>query len=139
MNRQVLFVKVAAVHLLIIGLLFGVMNGCERKRQSVDRLPQVADPPPEVKREEILEKEETLVIREYGRPGAVKASEIEDEAKVGVGGDMRIHEVEKGDTISGIAQEYGVSLKAVMELNDMKNLDAAAKIKIGQKIKIPGE
>ena len=81
----------------------------------------------------VMEKEEPLVIEEYGRPGAVKESEMPrgEEKAAAVE-----HEVVKGETLSGIAQKYGVTLKAIMELNSIQD---PGKIRVGQTITIPGE
>jgi len=143
MNRKVLFIQVAAIHLMILGLLFSLMNCCERKKTGdygpppVPVSPSVEEPREVVKRaepKEIIEEEEPLVIKEYGRPGVVKASEIKEVLKEER--EERVHKVKKGETLSGIAQDSGVTMKAIMKLNNIKD---PAKIMVGQKIKIPGE
>ena len=48
-------------------------------------------------------------------------------------GDYPLHIVKNGDTMHSIAQEYGLQLKALYKLNNMKVGDP---IKIGQKIKL---
>lgn len=45
----------------------------------------------------------------------------------------RLHRVVAGDTLSGIAARYGVSVRELQRLNQMKN----ATVKIGQTLKIP--
>ncbi len=46
-----------------------------------------------------------------------------------------VHVVKKGQALSTIAKRYGVSLKALMAANNIKD---AKKVRIGQKLKIPG-
>jgi len=46
-----------------------------------------------------------------------------------------LHIVKKGQTLSTIAKRYGVSQKALMAANNIKD---ARKIRVGQKLKIPG-
>jgi len=48
-------------------------------------------------------------------------------------GDYPLHIVKDGDTMHSIAQKYGLQLKALYKLNNMKIGDT---IKIGQKIKL---
>jgi LysM repeat protein len=48
-------------------------------------------------------------------------------------GDYPLHTVQEGDSMHSIAQKYGLQLKALYKLNDMKVGDP---IKIGQKIKL---
>ncbi len=48
-------------------------------------------------------------------------------------GANRYHIVEKGDTISGIAQKYGISTKYLMQIN---NLNENSVLRIGQKVYI---
>ncbi len=45
----------------------------------------------------------------------------------------RTHVVERGDTLSGIAQRYGVSMSSVRKVNKM----SSDRVKLGQKLKIP--
>ncbi|GAK60254.1 lytic transglycosylase catalytic [Candidatus Vecturithrix granuli] len=45
------------------------------------------------------------------------------------------HSVEKGQTLSSIAKRYGTSISAIMKANGITN---SRKIKVGQKLKIPG-
>jgi len=152
MNRKVLFVQVAAVHLLVLGLLFGLMNCCERKRQADYAAPPAVSRPPLVEPGEtirpkeveevrgrkemggVVEKEEPLVIEEYGKPGLVKESEMPRSEEPAAG--PVEHEVVKGETLSGIAEKYGVTLREIMELNSIQD---PGKIRVGQAITIPGE
>lgn len=43
------------------------------------------------------------------------------------------HVISQGDTLSGIARQYGVSMRAIRSVNDMEN----ATVKIGQVLQIP--
>lgn len=45
--------------------------------------------------------------------------------------------VKKGDVMSKIAKQHGVSLKSLLSANKM-TMDQASKLKVGQKLKIPG-
>ncbi len=47
-----------------------------------------------------------------------------------------IHRVRRGDTLSGIAETFGVSLQELIAVNGLRNKN---RLVIGQKIKIPGE
>lgn len=44
--------------------------------------------------------------------------------------------VKSGDTLSGIAQRHNVSVKSVMDANNIRN---ASRLRVGQRINIPGE
>ena len=46
-----------------------------------------------------------------------------------------VYEVQKGDTLYGIARKYGIKLPELLAMN---NLDTNATIKIGQKLTVPG-
>ena len=48
----------------------------------------------------------------------------------------RKYTVKSGDTLSQIARNYGVSLKALKDNNKIEN---ANEIKVGQKLKVPGQ
>jgi LysM repeat protein len=47
---------------------------------------------------------------------------------------MRTHVVQRGETLSGLAKRYGVSVQA---LRDVNNLSARAPLKAGRAIRIP--
>jgi murein DD-endopeptidase MepM/ murein hydrolase activator NlpD len=49
--------------------------------------------------------------------------------------DTTVHVVAKGDTLSGIARRYGVTVKALVAANGLPG--ETAKIKIGQRLQIP--
>jgi len=63
------------------------------------------------------------------RSGTSKADPVQ-----GLSG--RKYTIKSGDTLSQIARNYGVSLKALKENNNIKN---ANEIKAGQKIAVPGQ
>ena len=44
-----------------------------------------------------------------------------------------VHVVRRGDTLSGLARRYGVTVQALMDANDM----ASSRLRAGQKLKIP--
>lgn len=48
----------------------------------------------------------------------------------------RLHEVESGNTLGGIARRYGVTIDALLEANHLRKTD---RLRIGQKLVIPGE
>lgn len=57
------------------------------------------------------------------------------ETKTASGQSSAVYEVQKGDTLYGIARKYGIKLPELMAMN---NLDNNATIKIGQKLTVPG-
>jgi LysM repeat protein len=88
-----------------------------------------------------------LLIAGYTPPAASGAS-TSDAAAGGVAGegaapgsttgssdDAFMHEVQAGETLSGIAQQYGVAASAVAEAN---NIGVGDVIRIGQELVIPG-
>ncbi|MGI6207847.1 MAG: LysM peptidoglycan-binding domain-containing protein [Anaerolineae bacterium] len=48
----------------------------------------------------------------------------------------RVHVVQAGETLSGIAERYGVSLQALIEANDIAN---PSLVVVGQELVIPSE
>lgn len=44
----------------------------------------------------------------------------------------RVHVVERGDTLYGLARRYGTTLDALVDLNDLRSTD----IRIGQRIRV---
>ena len=48
-------------------------------------------------------------------------------------GDYRTHKVKRGDTLSEIADQYGVSMRAIRSANNMKS----SNVMLGQRLKIP--
>ena len=83
-------------------------------------------------------------IREWNRLGAsgrinagqrlrIGASATE-RARVATRSSARSHTVRRGDTLSGLAQQYGVSLTALASAN---GLSAKSGIRVGQRLKVP--
>lgn len=82
--------------------------------------------------------EEGARAKPAGRSGRTPARDSSEEGAGdnGATAEGGVHLVEAGDTLSRIAQEYGVKLSALMEANPSVNPRA---LRIGQKIVIPGE
>ena len=57
-----------------------------------------------------------------------------ERARVATRSSARTHTVRRGDTLSGVAQRYGVSLSALASAN---GLSAKSGIKVGQRLKVP--
>jgi membrane-bound lytic murein transglycosylase D len=47
---------------------------------------------------------------------------------------VRIHTIRKGDTLSGIAKQYGTTVASLRALNNLKS----DKLRIGAKLRVPG-
>lgn len=83
-----------------------------------------------LERNKILRLGQKLVIP---APSAEKPKEA---TAAPADGDVKIHVVKSGDVLGKIARTYGVSQRAIMEANGLKN---ANNIRIGQKLKIPAK
>ncbi len=64
---------------------------------------------------------------EAAREGTAAAPEVQPAA-------ARFHTVERGDTLWGISRDYGVTVRAIEEAN---NLDDPGRLSIGQRLVIP--
>ena len=53
----------------------------------------------------------------------------------GAGSGARVHTVRRGETLTGLAKRYGVSVRA---LRDANRLSAAAALRAGARLRIPG-
>jgi membrane-bound lytic murein transglycosylase D len=74
----------------------------------------------------LLEQEETFKSEYVSIPKSLKYKYLAVKTK---------HKVKKGETLSTIAKQYKTSIKAIAQLNNIKN---PRKIKAGQHLKIPG-
>ncbi len=97
--------------LLLLALLSLVLVGCRSTQE----------PPP---REHTIAEELAFLKEKPGLPPAVPYEGLA----------FRVHRVAKGETLYGIAKQYGVRIEAIMEINGIKN---ANELKAGQVLKLP--
>lgn len=74
---------------------------------------------------------------EYGRGGETRSeasSGDRGEAAGSAAGEPGVHTVQRGETVYGIARRYGVSIRAVIDAND---LSPPYDLRIGQNLRIP--
>jgi LysM repeat protein len=64
--------------------------------------------------------------------GSVRSSKKDKKSNKGGGG--RYHTVKKGETLSSIARQYGISLSQLKKMNGIKK----DKITVGQRLKVRG-
>ncbi|MER6860737.1 peptidoglycan-binding protein [Streptomyces pilosus] len=75
-------------------------------------------------------------------PGGIDTSIVPGKAGGSSGGDTKppttsgTYTVKKGDTLSGIAATHGTTVKAMADLNGLKDPN---KLSVGQKLKVPGK
>nr|ACX85559.1 pCQ3_58 [Streptomyces sp. W9] len=75
-------------------------------------------------------------------PGGIDTSIVPGTAGGSSGGDTKppatsgTYTVKKGDTLSGIAAAHGTTVKAMVDLNGLKDPN---KLSVGQKLKVPGK
>ncbi|KPC59086.1 hypothetical protein ADL35_49250, partial [Streptomyces sp. NRRL WC-3753] len=75
-------------------------------------------------------------------PGGIDTSIVPGKAGGSSGGDTKppatsgTYTVKKGDTLSGIAAAHGTTVKAMADLNGLKDPN---KLAVGQKLKVPGK
>ncbi len=87
----------------------------------------------------LSEQEKQIMSQVDSKVAAVKSSigsrsSSSSRSRVNYNGPCYEHVIESGETISEIAQAYGVTTKEIMEVNNIQN---AARIQIGQKLYIP--
>ena len=85
---------------------------------------------------DVLKAGQKLVIpvADISNAAALSSSSSSQDKTSYIGTDTKIYEVQKGDTLYGIARKFSIKLPELLALN---NIDTNATIKVGQKIKVP--
>ncbi len=79
----------------------------------------------------------TIPAADISNAAALSSSKaVSSESKPSLSSSSAVYQVQKGDTLYGIARKYGIKLPELLVMN---NLDSNATIKIGQKLTVPGE
>lgn len=77
----------------------------------------------------------TIPTADISNAAALSSSKaVSSESKPSVTLPSAVYQVQKGDTLYGIARKYGIKLPELLAMN---NLDSNATIKIGQKLSVP--
>lgn len=108
--------------------LDAVRSSQKQLNASVESIPQNIS--------KLLSEQEKQIMSQVDKKVASSRSSrsSSSSSKVNYNGPCYEHTVESGQTISEIAQAYGVSQKEVMDVNNIKN---ASRIQVGQKLYIP--
>lgn len=117
MKSSRLVVAVVLVHVLAIGGVV-VMQGCQMRQPEVVQPPPPAPvplPPPQVTPPPLPPLQPAVPVPTAPPPG-------------------RVYEVQPGDMLSKIAARFGVSVRDIVELNNIKDPN---KIRVGQKLVLP--
>lgn len=77
-----------------------------------------------------------LDIPGLGKSSAVAAAKADRTRKAVIAASSPVYTIRRGDTLSAIARLYGVSVRELMTVN---NLRSSRNLQIGQKLKIPGK
>lgn len=125
MKTSFVISSVVAAHCAVIGGAL-LIQGCGTTRGPVD-LPVDPPMPPKVEPQEVVKKP----IKQ-----APPTASIDPEVKTWKNDDITSYVVGKGDTMSGIAHRYGLTVAEIMALNSVATPD---KIRIGQKLVLPGK
>jgi len=129
MRAPVLVSVVVAVHVMAVGAVMFI-QGCGTKRAGV-----VEPPPAPVMPPKDVEAPEDAVVLAPPRPVFQPPAPIESAPTMAVPAPGKTYTVQNGDSLSKIAQKVGVSSREIAELNGIKD---ANKIRIGQKLVLPG-
>ena len=97
--------------------------------------PVMAEPEPEPEPEPESEEPEPTPEPEPEDPEPTPAPDPEPEPEPAPTSTPSVHKVQRGDTMSGIAERYDVGLSKLLEFNGMSS---RSRLSIGQEIKIPG-
>ncbi|MBQ9430244.1 MAG: LysM peptidoglycan-binding domain-containing protein [Kiritimatiellae bacterium] len=84
--------------------------------------------------EKIAARQSAPAASPAARPAAAAPAQPAGTAKAAPRGSGYEHKVEKGQTLTEIAREYGTTVKAIMKANNLSN---ASSIRIGQVLFIP--
>ena len=123
MRTVLLAVVVAAIH-IGAAVTFIMLQGCGTAGRVAGPPPAPVIPPREPPQPEKAEMPPELAPL----PPIEAAAEV---AELGVG---QTYVVQKGDTLSSIAKRFGVSVREIVELNDISNPNM---IRVGQKLVLP--
>ena len=112
-------------------------NGGEKKLRTL-RVGQIVQLPYTKEQREELEKRRKLEQKraEEARKTAELRARAEADAVRGKALAAGYHTVKSGDTLSGIAREYGVSVRDIQQANG--GADKIKTLRVGQKLKLPG-
>jgi LysM repeat protein len=123
---------IVAVHAVVLGVL-ALVQGCGTTRGPV-ALPDETPMPPALVPLTPLRPDPVTPLPAPVAPAPVVAPvrPVTPPAP----GETSVYVVGKGDHLSGIAKQLGVSVKAIMELNDLRD---ANKIYSGQRLTVPGK
>lgn len=83
---------------------------------------------------EVQSSEEAPVVPSYTSDNTESIQKVEDVPEVTVEQEPKIHIVQKGESLWVIAKEYGVTVKALADANNIENTSL---IKINQELVIP--
>jgi len=123
MRTVLLAVLVAAIHVVAVGT-FVMLQGCGTVQRAGGPPPAPVMPP----REEPEPAKAAMGPELLPPPPEAAAAEVRE---LGVG---RTYKIRKGDTLSGIAKRFGVSVREIIELNDIENPNL---IRVGQELVLP--
>jgi len=125
MKTSFVISSVFAAHVAVIGGAL-LIQGCGTTRGPVE-LPAEGSMPP------VIKPEPPKCVK---TPVVKPTPAVTPQAKKWNTTDISSYTVGKGDTMSGIAHRYGVSVAEIMALNNISNQN---KIIVGQKLAIPGK
>ncbi len=132
--KYLLITVVVGAHVAVIGGSL-LIQGCGTTRGPV-ALPTEMPMPPSVAQEDIVRP---VPVAEPYRPPvpppAVAPVPAPGHTAAAVPQETTTYAVGKGDTLSGIAQRYGVTVADIMVLNNIRDGNV---IRIGQQLKLPG-
>jgi LysM repeat protein len=131
LQTPTLIAVVVSLHVVAVGSIV-MMQGCGSPRRPV----QVEPAPTPIMPSQPMDANEPETVRSipptpvFQPPVAVERAPAQMPPA-----DPQVHEVRRGDNLSTIAQRYGVTKEALVDLNQLANPDV---IVVGQKLLIPG-
>ncbi len=125
MKTPVLMAVIAGLHICVVGM-FILIQGCGTPQgaASVEPPPPAPMPPKETAGQPELRSQPVTpqpVTRQPSRPATPPA-------------DTKVYTVQKGDMLSTIARQAGVTTRELIELNQLQNPD---RIRVGQELLLP--